>query len=78
MTPAQFRRLEWFVENGARGRLEHSTLIMANKVTVNWPGLLAVMHLVAQGAIDGEGGYLKLTDYGRRVLEGRENGTLPL
>ena len=78
MTPAQFRRLEWFVANGGRGRLEHSTLIMENKVTTNWPGLLAVMHLIALGAIAGSQGYLQLTEYGRRLLEGSEPGNLPL
>jgi len=78
MTPAQENRLYWFARHGGRGRLDHSSLIMEDKTVVNWPGLLAVMHLVAMGAIAGDQGYLSLTDYGRRLLEGADASELPL
>lgn len=78
MTPRQADRLYWFAKHGGRGRLEHSSLIMEDKTVVNWPGLLAVMHLVALGAIAGEKGYLAITDYGRRLLEGSGPQELPL
>lgn len=78
MTPAQYNRLYWFAQHGKRGRLDHSSLIMEDGTVLKWPGLLAVMHLVAAGAIVGGKGSLGLTSYGRRLLEEYKSGELPL
>ena len=72
MNARQFHWLAWLAEHGGRGRVEGYDVVAADGRSSGGRAVIAFLHLVSQGVIDGQGGELRVTDYGRRHLEATE------
>lgn len=70
-TPKQFEALVWLKVNGGRARPAGLRLIAENGEETNTAAAIAFLNLCAKGAVAGSGGFLTITEYGERLLDGR-------
>lgn len=69
MNIRQFAWLRWLADHGGRGRIDGHQVVAADGRKAGGRAAITFLHLVAQGVIDGNGGELRVTEYGRRCLE---------
>lgn len=66
LTDAQHRNLEWLMDHEGRGYLRGDYLHNGEDKS---PGASIVwLHLMVKGLVSGSDGEVRITDYGRRVL----------
>jgi hypothetical protein len=67
LTKSQFEWLQWVYCNGGIARLERGAVVCGETKSPN-ASAISFLNLVAKGALEGRGGQLLITDYGKRCF----------